>query len=184
MYEVEFKVELTQAESDALAERLVVSGFTPRATVTQNDYYVEAKDSPHGGYDIKRYRDEGNQIFYTEKVWELVDGEPTRREIERTIDRNEFESEVAKFPHAVTIRKDRKSFEGKWQGRPIHIDMDNVKFGHSPAMRYFVEAEIIAPSTNEVAVAKESVQSILRDFLSKEDLVESPGMFKMAYKRL
>jgi adenylate cyclase class IV len=184
MYEVEFKVELTQAESATLSDKLIANGFSSRPPVMQNDFYIEARESSHGGYDIKRYRDEGDQIFYTEKVWELVDDQPARREIEHVVTREEFGSEVPKFPDAVTIRKSRRSFQGEWQEMPIHIDMDDVKFDHSPAMRYFIEAEIIAPSAAEVAAAKALVQSFLCDLLGKEELVDSPGMFSMAYKRL
>ncbi len=83
MYEVEFKVELTESERDALQAALLARGFVAAEPVTQRDNYVEAKDSPHGGYDLKRYRDEGDRVIYTEKIWEPVAGSLARRENER-----------------------------------------------------------------------------------------------------
>ncbi len=151
--------------------------------MTQNDYYIEAKESPHGGNDLKRYRDEGDAFFYTEKVWELIGKHLGRKETEREATREEFDEALIQYPDAIALKKQRLSFAGMHEGEEISIDMDSVKFDHSPAMRYFIEAEIIAGSKEDVVEGKHFVRSFLEEVLGRTDLIESPGMFTMAFKK-
>ena len=158
--------------------------FLKKDSVLQNDYYVEAKESEYGGYDLKRYRDESGKYFYTEKVWENVNGEKVRKEIEREVLHEEFLSEVGKYPNALKIEKSRQSFVGMYEGREIHIDMDNVKFDHSPSMRYFIEAEILSENKEDVKNLKDLIIKFLKEVLEKQEIKEAEGMFKMAFKKL
>jgi adenylate cyclase class IV len=184
MYEVEYKVEITKAERDALIATLNKDGFISRDTVTQNDYYVEVTNLPGGGYDFRRYRDEGKRAFYTVKTWETTGGQKRRLEEEKEISRAELLSEVEKYPDKLKITKDRQSFSGKYQNTELHIDMDSVKFDHSPVMRYFVEAEVLTEDQAEVPIMRSLIISFLKTALGREDIAESPGMFNMAFNKL
>ena len=184
MYEVEYKVEITESERDELAALFARSGFAARPEVAQHDRYVFAQASPFGGYDLKRYRQEGDRAFSTEKLWEMVDGQKARKETEREISLAELERAVAPYPDALTIRKARRSWVGNYDGKPMHIDMDTVQFDHSPAPRYFIEAEMLVPAKEDVAADRAAVVAFLRQALGREDIAESPGMFAMAFKKL
>ena len=59
MYEVEIKVELSGKERIDLIERFKTRGFLAKGITPQNDFYIEAKPSPYGRFDLKRYRQEG-----------------------------------------------------------------------------------------------------------------------------
>ena len=144
MYEVEFKVEIMETEREHLCNLFEKDGFIKKPSVVQNDYYIEAKKSPYGGFDLKRYRKEGEKFFYAEKIWEDINGHKARKEIEREVSEHEFNTEVKRFPNALKIIKTRQSFLGKFEALDIHIDMDSVKFDHSKNMRYFIEAEVIS----------------------------------------
>lgn len=184
MYEVEFKVEVTEAERAALDGRFRAGGFVTGEPLSINDHYVVAVDSPFGGYDLERYRDAGSKIFYTAKSWEKVGDGLARREIEREVTRGEFEAALAGYPNPVTIKKTRQPFSGAWQGHEIHVDMDSVKFDHSPAVRHFIEAELITADAAEVANLKEVVRGFLREALGRDEIKEAWGMFTMALKKL
>lgn len=184
MYEVELKVEVTEAERAALDARFRGAGFVAGDPLDINDYYVVAVDSPFGGYDLERYRDAGSKIFYTAKTWEKVGDGLARREEEREVTRPEFDAALAKYPNPVTIKKTRQPFSGSWQGREIHVDMDAAKFDHSPDVRYFIEAEVITADASEVASLKEFVKSFLRESLGRDEIEEAWGMFTMALKKL
>lgn len=184
MYEVEFKVELSEAERDALEATLLARGFVAATTLALEDVYVEAADSPLGGYDLKRYRDEGSRVVYAEKIWEEVGSQMARREDEREATRDEMAAAVAACPSPVRIRKERRPLSGTWEGRALHVDMDTVQFDHSPGPRYFAEAEIVTPDAALAAPLKESVKRFLREALGREDLAEAWGMFTMALKKL
>jgi len=73
MYEIEFKVELSLQEKNTVTERLQEKDFSCTKKIQQKDYYIEAKESAYkslgGKYDLKRYRQEGDTCFYTEKSW-------------------------------------------------------------------------------------------------------------------
>jgi adenylate cyclase class IV len=183
MYEVEYKVEITDTERDTLYALFEKEGFAKKPPVVQNDYYIEAVESPFGGFDLKRYRDEGDKIFYTEKVWEDVDGKKVRREAEREVTREEFDSKIAEYPSALKIQKDRQAFTGEYEGCKIHIDMDSVKFDHSPSVRYFIEAETMTESKEEVGARKDLMLRFLRESLGRSDIKEASGMFTMAFKK-
>lgn len=184
MYEVELKVELTEAERLQLLELFKERGFGFKCVTPQNDFYIEAKESQYRGFDLKRYRDENGKFIYTEKIWEMVGGEPIRKENEREVSKEEFDSAVAKFPNALIIKKDREWFYGLYEGREISITIDTVKFNHSPNVRYFIEAEITVEDKNEVMTTKELINKFLKSILGKSEIVESPGMFAMAFKGL
>ncbi len=184
MYEVEYKIELTKEEQLTLIKLLEEKHFKSFPLIIQNDYYIEYNESPLGGYNLKRYRDEGDAIFYTEKTWEDLDGVKARKEIEKEVSREEFESEIQKYPSAITFKKQRQKCEGEWKNILVHVDMDTVKFDHSPAERFFVEAEVIVSNPEEVKASKEFVKDFLREHLPGSDLKESPGMFMMAFKKL
>ena len=183
MYEVEYKVEITKEERDKLDALFKKDGFIVKETVMQNDYYIEAKESPLGGYDIKRYRDQGKNIFYIEKVWEDIGGHLARKETEKEVSRGEFMEEIAKYPKAIKIIKEEQSFGGKYGNQKIHIDMDTVKFNHSPNVRYFIEAEILTEDGEEVKILKDIVIEFLKTSLGRRDIIESPSMFNMAFNR-
>jgi adenylate cyclase class IV len=184
MYEVETKVELTLSEKQKLLEVFRAQNFAFRGMTPQNDFYIETKESPHGGFDLKRYRHEGDEYIYTEKVWELIEGRPFRKEDQHEVSKEQFESAVAEFPHALAIKKDRESFDGLYQETPISLTIDSVKFDHSPKTRYFLEAEILVEDKNAVVATKELIAEFLREILDKSEIVESPGMFTMGFKKL
>lgn len=183
MYEVEYKVEITKDEQDMLFALFNTQNFERKETVTQNDYYVEAVPSEHGGFNLKRYRDEGSKVVYAEKVWEVIDGQKVRKEVEHEVSREEFDRELVKYPSALKIIKDRNSFTGKLADKVMHIDMDDVKFDHSLQMRYFIEAEVLVEDKGEVNSTRDTLVAFLKESLSRE-IVESPGMFSMAFKKL
>lgn len=184
-YEVEFKVELSEVEVQNLKQTFIKRGFEATGVDQQDDYYIEAKDSTvYKGYDLKRYRNESGNIIYTEKTWEMVSDTPARKEIEREATQDEFESEIAKYPDAIKIKKQREWFSGSSSDLAhISITIDSVKFDHSPSMRYFIEAETNADDINHVKSLKEKIVEFLKDILQKESIVESPGMFTMAFKK-
>ena len=183
MYEVELKVEITAEEKEEVIASLKKSGFTERGSVAQIDCYVEAEKSPHGGYNLKRFRNEDGKIFYTQKTWEMENGELARKEEEREASQNEFDEKLKASSHPITIKKDRKSFEGSHNDTKIHIDMDTIKFDHSSDMRYFIETEIITTEKEEVKNIREFIREFLKQLLGKSELIEAPGMFTMAFEK-
>jgi adenylate cyclase class IV len=183
MYEVELKVEITAKERESLISLFKKSNFPFKGVTPQNDFYIEAKESPHGGYDLKRYREEGTRFIYTEKIWEMVGGQAARKENEFDVTKDEFESETARFPDAVKIKKQREWFGGAYQDMAISVTIDSVKFDHSPNMRYFIEAEIDVEDKNDVASTKDIIREFLKEFLRKPEIIEAPGMFAMAFKK-
>ncbi|MES2437116.1 MAG: CYTH domain-containing protein [Patescibacteria group bacterium] len=183
MYEVELKVELTAEDKENLIAEFKARGFVAKGMTPQNDYYIEAKKSQYKGYDLKRYREEAGKYIYTEKIWEIVDDQPARRENEHEVTEPEFKSVIAQYPDAIKIIKDREWFAGEYQSTPISLTIDSVKFDHSPSMRFFTEAEIDVEDRTEVSKAKEIIELFLKDVLKKTEIVESPGMFMMAFEK-
>jgi adenylate cyclase class IV len=183
MYEVEFKAELTKEEREKLITVFKEKNFPFAGMTPQNDYYIQAEKSPYGGYDLQRYRSEDGSYFYTQKIWEMIDGHPARKENEHEISKDEFESEIAKYPKALVIRKDREWFDGICQGQDISITIDSVQFDHSPGPRYFIEAEIDTEDKGKVTQTKEMIQDFLKELLGKSEVIESPGMFMMAFEK-
>ena len=184
MYEVELKVELSVEEKDKLIESFREKGFSSKGITPQNDYYIEAKESPYGGFDLKRYRNEDGKFIYTEKIWEQSEDQLARKENEHEVSEDEFKAKITEFPDAITVKKDRAWFGGTFEGVSISITIDSVKFDHSPCMRYFMEAEIDVKDKKEVAKTKELIRSFLKEILDKSEIVEAPGMFSMALKKL
>lgn len=184
MYEVEYKVEITEDEREALFELFNIQKLHSKPSVVQHNYHIEMKESPLGGFNVKRYRDEGEKCFYTEKIWESLNGENIRKEIEKEVPREELECEIAKYPDAVKITKGRQSFESEYKGKKIHIDMDNVKFDHSPSMRFFIEGEIITTDNTEVKSLRALIIEFLKETLGKSELKEAPGMISLVTKKL
>jgi adenylate cyclase class IV len=185
MYEVEIKVELTAEEKDKLISLFKERGFLFKGVTPQSDFWPEAKESEYGGYDIKRYRKEADKYFYTEKMWELFEGDkPVRRENEHEVTKEEYESKLIEYPSALSIKKDREWFKGSFSGTDISITIDSVKFDHSPNIRYFLEAEIGVKNKEYVAETKELIRNFLKEILNRSELFESPGMFGMAFLRL
>lgn len=179
MYEVEIKIELSESQKDTLVSTFKDRGYASKGNTPQNDYYIEAKPSPYGGLDLKRYRNEVGTFIYTEKVWELIDGKKFRKETEHTVSKEEFEKAVIDFPNAVKIIKNRAWFDG---GR-MSLTIDSVKFDHSPSIRYFIEAEIGVTDKAELTKAKDEIKFFLQDILNTTALVEAPGMFTMAFEK-
>jgi adenylate cyclase class IV len=184
MYEIEIKVELSNNERLELIESFKKRNFVSKGVTPQNDYYVEAHESPYGAFDLKRYRNEDGKFIYTEKVWELINEKPFRREDEHEVSKEEFEAKIVEFPNALKIVKDREWFVGSYQDAEISITIDSVKFNHSPDMRYFIEAEIGVTDKEVVSKTRELIENFLKDILNREEIVESPGMFKMAFRKL
>jgi len=183
MYEVELKAEITAQEKEQVVANLIKSGFSEKSSVAQIDCYVEADKSPHGGYNLKRYRNENGKIFYTRKTWEMENGELARKEEEREASQNEFDEGLKASTHPITIKKDRQSFEGSYKDTKIHIDMDTIKFDHSSDVRYFIETEIITAQKEEVKNIREFIRDFLKQLLGKSELTEAPGMFTMAFEK-
>lgn len=187
MYEIEVKVELSEVEKEKLLTDLPSHGFNFVESTPQDDFYVEAKKSEfaaYGGkYDLKRYRHEADTYIYTEKVWELIGGKATRREMEKEVTQAEFEEAVVAFPNASRVTKQRDWYSGVFEGAEISFTLDSAKFTHSPAMRYFVEAEIAVERAEDTAAARETVLNFLKTILDREEIVESPGMFTMVFEK-
>lgn len=184
MYEVEYKVEITEDEKQKLIALFQSKNFTDNGIVKQNDYYVEVVDSPLTGYDFKRYRDENGKYLCTIKTFEEVNGKMARREEEKEVSKNEFLDAIIKYPNATTIKKDRRSFLGNYKGNEIHIDIDSVKFDHSQSVRYFIEAELMTEDVKKVSTLRDEMIEFLKISLGRSELIEAPGMFTMAYKKL
>jgi adenylate cyclase class IV len=185
MYEVEFKVEITEAESKQFPNQCKEHGFSFKKSTAQHDVYIEVTPSPHGGNDVKRYRNEEGTHIYTEKIWEKAqDGTLVRREDEHEVTQEEFEREITKYPDAVHIKKERAWFKGEHGGEMISLTVDSVKFDHSPRMRYFVEAEIGVDDVEKVSETKAKIMGFLKSLLGREEMIESPGMLTMAFKKL
>ena len=183
MYEVEYKVEITDAERDTLFALFEKQDFIMHAPITQNDFYVMYSESPFGGFDILRYRQEGERAFFTEKVWEMVNGTKARKETEKEILMKELQKEIAKYPDAIKVQKLRHSFNGEYKHKKIHIDMDTIQFQHSENVRFFVEGEILIKDKEKVTETKEFIAEFLRYALGRE-IIESPGMFTMTIRKL
>ena len=183
MYEVEFKVELKSEEKKLLIENLIAEGFEFKRLTPQNDYYVKANKSEHGGYDLVRYRHEADKYIYTEKIWEVIDGQKARKENEHEVAKKHFDSAILQHLDAIKVIKDREWYTGKYDNKEISVTIDSVKFDHSPKMRFFVEAEIDVENSNEVAATKVLIQEFLKFILRKSELIDSPGMFMMAFEK-
>ncbi|MCE9517385.1 CYTH domain-containing protein [Candidatus Nomurabacteria bacterium] len=184
MYEVEFKVELTEGEREALLIALKAHNFPFVKVTPQNDYYIQADKSPFAdGYDLKRYRDEGEKYIYTEKIWEMIDGLAVRKEIEHAVSKEEFTTAIAKAPQATKIKKDRHWFAGQSNSTKISITVDSVKFDHSPTMRYFIEAEVDIEDKAQVKATHAMIKEFLKELLDKPEVIEAPGMFTMAFEK-
>lgn len=184
MYEIELKIELTEQEKDFLIATFAQRKFVSKGTTPQNDYYIEAKDSTYGGHDTKRYRKEGNKYIYTEKMWELIGTERFRKEDEHEVTEEEFTTQTKAFPDAVTIIKDRAWFAGNYEGKAISFTIDTVKFKHSPGNRYFLEAEIDVSDKKDAPATKKLIESCLKELLGRTEIIEAPGMFALAFKKL
>lgn len=183
MYEVELKVELTSDKKNSLLEVFKERGFSSKGVTPQHDVYIEARESEFGGFDVKRYRNEQDSFIYTEKVWQLIEGNRARKEIEHEVSREEFDAAIAQYPSAIVIKKNREWFVGRYEEREISITIDTVKFDHSPADRYFIEAEIVIDDEAEFAQTKNLIKNFLSQILEQSEIVESPGMFTMAFKK-
>lgn len=179
-YEVEIKVELTDAERIELLGALKRFGFTSHGITPQADYYIQADKSPYGGVDLKRYRDEDGKLIYTEKIWEIHNGERVRREIEREVAKAELEKAVAEHPDAPSIKKEREWFRGSYKETEISFTIDSVQFNNSKQLRYFVEAEIDVSQPDEVPKIKSFLQGFLKDILKRSEIIEAPGMYSLA----
>jgi adenylate cyclase class IV len=185
MYEVEWKVELSKEEKSSYETALKKFGFIQGETTPQNDFYIEAKPSPFGGQDLKRYRQEGKEFIYTEKIWEQADGVRARKEVERNVTEGEYRTETARYPEAVKVIKDRIWFSGQYKDRDLSVTIDSVKFDHSPAIRFFTEAEIRVADKAEVPETTAFIKHFLMDVLERpQGIPEAPGMFTMAFKKL
>jgi len=183
MYEVELKAEITAGEREKVVSNLLKSGFSENGSVSQTDCYIEAEQSPYGGYNLKRYRNEDGKIFYTQKTWEMENEELARKEEEREASQTEMEEAIKGASHPITIKKDRQLFEGYYKDTKIHIDMDTIKFDHSTDVRYFIETEIITAQKEEVKNIREFIREFLKQLLGKSELIEAPGMFTMAFEK-
>lgn len=183
MYEVEFKVELNKNEETAVIAKLLEIGFEDTGITPQNDHYIHAVKSPYGGYDLRRYRNEAGTYIYTEKIWEMVNETKARKEDEYEVTEEEFNIETEKYPNAMVIKKDRHWFKGLDNKVPISVTIDTAKFNHCDYLRFFIEAEIDTEDKSKVAEIKEHIIDFLKRILEKEELIESPGMFTMAFEK-
>jgi hypothetical protein len=184
MYEVEFKIEITSEQESLVVTELTNRSFVSEEVFPINDFFIEAKKSEHGGYDLKRYRQEGNAYIFTEKTWEKKDGMLARKEDEYEVSKEQFESVIAQHPEAIKIIKNRKEFHGNFEEKDITVAIDHVHFDHSPNTRFFIEGEILVPAIEEVEASRAFIKRFLLDLLGLDDVIESPGMFTMAMKKI
>ena len=184
MYEVELKTEISSDQKKKLKLALEDKGFKFGETVTLNDYYFEAKESIHGGYDLKRYRREGDKYFYTEKIWHKTGETLARKEDEHEVTKEEFEAEISKYTEAIKILKDRDYYKGKINEDIVTVVIDNVKFNHSKDMRYFFEAEVVVKDIEQVKEKKDFIRGFMSGLLGVSEFIDAPGMFTMAIKGL
>ena len=105
-----------------------------------------------------------------------------RREEEEEVSLKELQEETSKIPDSVNIEKTREYFGGKYQGTDLLVSIDSVTFGHSEGERYFIEAEVCVEKKEDTQEAEHVVKNFLRNLLATQDLVESPGMFSMAFE--
>jgi adenylate cyclase class IV len=183
MYEVEIKVELTRDEKDILINEFKKRGFVEKGVTPQNDYYIEAQKSQYKGYDLKRYRNEAGKYIYTQKTWEVINGDPIRKEDEHEVTEEEFKKAVVDYPNALKIIKDRAWFDGSFEDTKMSITIDSVKFDHSKEMRHFVEAEIDVHNKEDVTKTKDLIREFLKDILKRSEIPDIPGMFTMAFEK-
>lgn len=183
MYEVEIKVEITEEERNSLVKSFFEKGVLSKGVKHQNNYYIEANKSPFGGYDIKRMRDEDGTYIFTEKISEIVDGKVAKKENEHEVSKEEFEKVISGTPVIMKIVKDRESFETTYQDTDLSITIDSTKFDHSPMLRHFLEAEVIVKNKEEIHDIKELIENFLKEILGKDEIVEAPGMFAMAFEK-
>lgn len=185
MYEVETKVEITAEERDQLISLFKEKGFGFEGMIPQKDIYYESVKSPHGGFDLKRYRQEGDSYFHTQKAWEEVEGTLARKEDEHGVTKEEFEAETAKYPDAIKIMKERETYVGNYKEQEIILCIDSVKFDHSPSVRLFIESEVLVNDKAKVKEAQALGASFLAELLGRNDFpLDQPGMFTMAFKKL
>ena len=186
-YEVEIKVEVTEAKRLELLQKFLELCFVDMGVVSQQDYYTKAVLSQYGdpkAFDIERYRSEGGEFFFTKKDWEVEGGKPVRKEDEREITQGEFDSAVADQPNALKIVKDRHWVKASFEGVDISLSIDSVKFDHSPSVRHFMEPEILVEEKAKVPETKEFLRRFVSFLLGTPQIVEAPGMFAMAFKKL
>lgn len=186
MYETEVKVELTDEVLERVLGFFKEKQYADWGTVPQEDLYVEATPSPYGAFDIKRYRADGESFFYTEKVWEGEGETRVRKEVEREVSADEYLHAKTNLPAVVRIAKDRHSLTAIYRGRQISLSIDSVKFDHSPRVRHFFEAEIIVESRELVAETQKFIRQFIAEVLNiqESDIIEAPGMFALAFKKL
>jgi adenylate cyclase class IV len=183
MYEVELKVEITNKQREDLINLFKEKCFEFKGMTPQQDVYIQAEKSPYGGYDLKRYRNEDGKFIFTQKTWELIDDQLARKENEHEVTKEEFETTIPQYPNAISIKKDREWFAGNYQGKDISITIDSIKFDHSQGIRYFIEGEIDIEDKTKVTETKELIKSFLKDVLKTEEIIDSPGMFMMAFEK-
>lgn len=189
MYETEIKIEISDAQRESLLQAFALEGFADKGVVEQIDYYTKAVQSPHGNseaYDIERYRSEGGKFFYTTKEWEPVEnGNTIRKEYEHGITSEDYQAAITQTPNLMIIKK-RHSFMASFEGREISLSIDSVKFDHSPVVRHFMEPEILVSDKTQVSETREFLRRFAAGLLGYEasEIVEAPGMFAMAFKKL
>jgi hypothetical protein len=189
MYETEIKIEITATQLEELKRVFQARGFADKGIAPQGDYYTKAVESKHGdpkAFDIERYRSEGGKFFFTKKAWEVENGIAIRKEEERDVTKQEYETAVAENPEALKIVKDRHWFNASFEGREISLSIDSVKFDHSPTLRYFMEPEILVEDRARVPETKDFLRRFAGSLLGIDpsEIVEAPGMFAMAFKKL
>ena len=191
--ETEVKVEISEWRRNRLINRLLALGFTDEGIFYLSDYYVEAKESAHGGpgtFDIERYRSDGRGKFdFTKKFWQEVEGgEPVRVEEEHPINKELFDAVVATHPKALLIQKTRHLFtQTSAGGLKVSVSIDVVKFAHPPnVLRHFVEVEVLEEDPTKVKETMVFLRSLLADLLGLEALesYDAPSMFAIAFKKL
>ena len=84
----------------------------------------------------------------------------------------------------IQIQKDRQSYLGFYKNQELHIDVDTVKFDHSPTTRYFIEAEVLSTDKVSIGGIKLLIIEFLKELLAKSMIVEATSMFNMAFNNL
>ena len=186
MYEVEMKIELSEEEKVLLEKTFIEKGFELIKTTPQKDCYVEAERSPFydegASYDVKRYRNENGLYIYTEKIWEKINDDVARKQEEYEVTKEKFEEATRSCPTTVSIKKIRDWYSGAHEGYDISLTIDTVDFDHSSDTRYFVEAEISVEDKGNVQPTKEIIESFFKSVLEKDEIIQSPSMFTMAFE--
>jgi adenylate cyclase class 2 len=157
-FEVEMKFRA--AGGDAIAQRLEGLGAIPGQSVAQEDAYFNhpVRDFAQTN-EALRLRRQGDENRITYKGPRHAGPTKTREEIEIPIGegRESFEDltrlfEKLGFRPVATVRKSRRPFHIRYQGRDMEVAIDDAE-----GLGRFVEVEALAKDERDLAAAQQAV---------------------------